>query len=114
MSPVSSGPDMPQNSRSSFPDFLRTMSVKLSVKDVEISNQSTLGMRLERFGEVRIVDETNGCGLDFVLWILEHHPRRGSSTLKKNGFGTCISIEGEKMRKTRGLWRGNRAFEMHA
>ena len=21
--------------------------------------------------------------------------------------------EGEKMRKTRGLWRGNRAFEMH-
>ena len=42
------------------------MYVKLSVKDVEISNQSTLGMRLQRFGEVRIVDETNGFGLDFV------------------------------------------------
>ena len=25
-----------------------------------------LGKRLERFGEVRIVDETNGFGLDFV------------------------------------------------
>ena len=44
---------------------------------------------------------------------LEHHPRRGSSTLKKDGVGTCIQIEGEKMRKTRGLWRGNRAFEMY-
>ena len=42
------------------------MYVKVSVKDVEISNQSTLGMRLQRFGEVRIVDETNGFGLDFV------------------------------------------------
>ena len=26
----------------------------------------TTGKRLERFGEVRIVDETNGFGLDFV------------------------------------------------
>ena len=25
-----------------------------------------MGTRLERFGEVRIVDETNGFGLDFV------------------------------------------------
>ena len=25
-----------------------------------------MGKRLERFGEVRIVDETNGLGLDFV------------------------------------------------
>ena len=25
-----------------------------------------MGMRLKRFGEVRIVDETNGFGLDFV------------------------------------------------
>ena len=42
---------------------------------------------------VRIIDETNGFGLDFVEkteWILEHHPRRGSSTLKQDGFGTCI------------------------
>ena len=47
-----------------------------------------MGKRLERFGEVRIVDETNGFGLDFE--ILEQHPRRWSSTLKKDGFGTCI------------------------
>ena len=26
----------------------------------------TMGKRLERFGEVRIVDETNGFGMDFV------------------------------------------------
>ena len=26
----------------------------------------TMGKRLERFGEVRIIDETNGFGLDFV------------------------------------------------
>ena len=25
-----------------------------------------MGKRLERFGEVRIVDETNGFGLDFI------------------------------------------------
>ena len=42
------------------------MSVKLSIKDGKIPNQSTMGKRLERFGEVRIIDETNGFGLDFV------------------------------------------------
>ena len=51
-------------------------------------------MRLERFCEVRVVDETNGFGLDFVrkteIRVLEHNPRRGSSTLEKDGFGTCI------------------------
>ena len=26
-------------------------------------------------------------------------PRRGNSTLKKDGFGTCILLEGERMRK---------------
>ena len=52
-----------------------------------------MGKRLERFGEVRFVDETNGFGLDFFKkteWILECHPRFGSSTLKKDGFGTRI------------------------
>ena len=37
--------------------------------------------RLERFGEVGVVDETNGFGLDFLETI------DGSSTLKKDGFG---------------------------
>ena len=32
----------------------------------KVSNQTTMGKRLERFGEVRIVDETNGFGLNFV------------------------------------------------
>ena len=44
-----------------------------------------MGKRLERFGEIRIIDETNGFGLD-----LSTNPRRGSGTLKKDGFGTCI------------------------
>ena len=67
-----------------------------------------MGKRLERFCEAGIVDETNRFGLDFVkktestFWSTT---RRGSSNLKKEGFG--------KMRKTRGLWRGNRVSEMH-
>ena len=35
------------------------------------------------------------------------------STLKNDKFGTCRLLEGEKMRKTRGLWRGHRSLEMH-
>ena len=51
-----------------------------------------MGKRLERFGEVRIIDETNGFGLDFMektessFWGTT--PDIGSSTLKKGGFGT--------------------------
>ena len=44
---------------------------------------------------------------------LERHPRRGRSTIKKDGFRTCIQLVGEEVRKTRGLWQENRAFEMH-
>ena len=40
--------------------------MKVSVKDGKISNKTKMGKRLERFGEVRIIDETNGLGLDFV------------------------------------------------
>ena len=51
-----------------------------------------MGKGLERFGEVRIVDEGNGFGLcqEDREWILEHHPRSGSSALKKEGVGTFI------------------------
>ena len=42
------------------------MSVKVSVIDGKISNQTTMGKRLEQYGEVRIIDETNGFGLDIV------------------------------------------------
>ena len=67
--------------------------MKVSIKDGKISNQTMIVKRLGRF-EVRIVDESNGFKMDFVKkkggWILECHSRRGSSTLKKDGFGTCI------------------------
>ena len=64
-----------------------------------------MGKTLERFGEVGIVDETNGFELDFVkqtVGLSERHPRRKSSTIKKDRFGTCI-ILGENVRKTRGF-----------
>ena len=41
--------------------------MKASVKDGQISTLTTLGKRLERFGEVRTVDETNGFGMDFLF-----------------------------------------------
>ena len=69
------------------------MPVKVSVKNGKISNQMTMEKRLDGLGEVRIVDETNGFGLNFVKkkeLNLKHHPRRGSSALKKDRFGTCI------------------------
>ena len=50
-----------------------------------------MGKRFERFGEVRIIDETNGIEFDFIEkteWILEHHPRCGSCTVKKVEYGT--------------------------
>ena len=40
--------------------------MKVSVKDGKMCSQTMMRKRLERFGEVRIVDETNGFGLDFV------------------------------------------------
>ena len=40
--------------------------MKVSIKDGKISNSSTMGKWLEIFGEVRIVDETNGFGLDLI------------------------------------------------
>ena len=62
--------------------------------------------RLDIFGEVGIIDEMDGFGLDFVRKtgnkFLEHRPRHGSSTLKE-GFGTYIQLKGEKMRQIRGL-----------
>ena len=52
-----------------------------------------MGKGLERFGEIGTVDETNGFGLSFVekteSGFCTGNRRRGSSTLKKDGFGTC-------------------------
>ena len=60
VSRVSGGSDTPQRSRNHIPDLLRAMPVKLSVKDGQISNLTTMGKRLERFGEVGIVDQSYG------------------------------------------------------
>ena len=40
--------------------------MKKSIENGEICNQTTMRERLERFGEVWIIDETGGFGLDFV------------------------------------------------
>ena len=48
MSGASGGLDTPQSNWYNIPDLLRTMSVKVSVKDVKISNSRTMGKRLER------------------------------------------------------------------
>ena len=64
--------------------------MKVSANDGKTSNQTTMGKRLERFGEVEIVDETNGFELEFMgkrKWILEHHPRRGSDALRSMDLG---------------------------
>ena len=49
---ASGGPEMPQRNRENISDVLTAMPVKVSVKDGKISNQTTVGIRLERFGEV--------------------------------------------------------------
>ena len=58
MSGASGRSETPQRNRNNIPDLLRTMPVKVSVKDEEISRKTTMVKRLERFDEVRIVDET--------------------------------------------------------
>ena len=55
-----------RGTENNIPDLLRAMPVKVSAKDGKISNQITMGKKLERFGEARIVDERNGFGLDIV------------------------------------------------
>ena len=51
--------DMPGRIRYNIPDFLRAMPVNVSVKDGKISIYMMTRKRLERFDEVRIIDETN-------------------------------------------------------
>ena len=40
--------------------------MKISIENGKICNQTTMRERLERFGEVWIIDETDGFRLDFV------------------------------------------------
>ena len=63
-----------------------------------VCSQTAMKKSLERFGEVRIFNETNGFGLDFV---------------KKTESGFWSTTPDEKMRKTCGLWKEKQIFEMH-
>ena len=57
---------MPQRNWNDIPDLLKPMPMKVYVKDGTIYNYTTMGKRLERFGEARVVAEMNDFGLDFV------------------------------------------------
>ena len=52
--------------RNDIPYFQGAMPVKISIKNERICNQTTMRKRLERAGEVWIVDEKGGFGLDFI------------------------------------------------
>ena len=55
-----------------------------------------MGKKLERFGEVRIIDETNGFGLDFVektesrFWSTTLRPINSKSKYKEILFKFCL------------------------
>ena len=53
--------NMPHWTRNDIPDLQRAMSMKISVENGKICNQKQIGERLERIGEVRVVDETDCC-----------------------------------------------------
>ena len=76
MSRVSGGSNTSYWTRNGVLDLQRAMSMKISVENGKISNQTTIGERLERNGEVRIVDETDCFILDFI----EKMERRFRST----------------------------------
>ena len=59
----------------------RAMSMKISVENGKIYNQTMIGERLERIGEVSIVDETDFFRLDFI----ERMERRFRSTTPDMG-----------------------------
>ena len=72
-------PDTPWGIRYDILDLLREIPVKASLTVGNVCNQMTIRKGLRRPGEVCIVDETNGFGLDFVekteSGFLECHPR---------------------------------------
>ena len=59
----------------------RAMSMKISVENGKISNQTTMGERLVRLGEGWILDETDCFGMDFI----EKMERRFRSTAPDMG-----------------------------
>lgn len=69
---------------------------------------------MERLSEAGIIEEIIGLELDFVErteWNLKPLSRHRRSTLDIEKF-RIRKLLNEKMRKTRGFWRGNRALEI--
>ena len=66
MTRASCGSNMLQVIRNNTLDFHCAMSMKISIENGQICNQTTMRERLERFGEAWIIYEMNGFGLDFV------------------------------------------------
>ena len=56
----------PNWTRNGVLDFQRAMFMKKSVENGKICNQTTMEERVERIGEVWIVDETDCFRLDFI------------------------------------------------
>jgi len=56
----------PQWTRNGILDLHRAISMKISVEKERICNHTTMGERLERIGEVWIVDETDCFRLDCI------------------------------------------------
>ena len=68
MSPASGCSYTPKRNWNDIPDLLRGNSVKVSVEDGKICNQTTMmRKRLERFGEVVNADDVNGFGRTVVV-----------------------------------------------
>ena len=55
----------PHWTRNDILNLQRAISMKISIENGKISNQTTMGERMERIGEVWIVDETDCFRLDF-------------------------------------------------
>ena len=66
----------PHWARNDILDLERAMSLKILIENGKICNQMTMGERLERIGEVWIVDETDCFRLDSI----EKMERRVRST----------------------------------
>ena len=56
----------PKGTRNDVLDLQRAMYMKVSEENRKICNQTTMGERLERIGEIWIVDEVDCLRLDFI------------------------------------------------
>ena len=87
MDRASCGPDQLQGIRLNVPDCSdSSVCESKRWKSLQFDSKKK---RLERFGEVEIVDKTNCFGLNFAMklqCISEHHPRHGSGSRYKSEY----------------------------